>query len=98
MSQLTRKMAKLKCLGLLITLIIIAKCSNILHFLPSLPTPVVHLEDLWSVQTKEAIPSSQRYSVQVDVSESIHITLPHYLSINIDANQIKNRLRGLDFR
>ena len=61
-------------------------------------SPVIFLEDLWDLERTETLSASQRFVLDVDVSESLHITPPHYLSVNLDAFEIKHRFRGFDFR
>ena len=91
----------LNCSVLLSTLTLVLKCNGLTVVEVSgysYSTPVKRLEDLWDMQTADAVPASRHFKVEVDVSKSLHVTQPHYISVNIDARQIMFRFRGFNFR
>ena len=60
---------------------------------------VLHFEDLEASKEKvDDYSPLQRMVLVIDVSSSLHITPPHYISLNIDSNQIRYKLKGFDFR
>ena len=60
---------------------------------------VLHFENLEASKEKiDDYSPLQRMVLVIDVSSSLHITPPHYISLNIDSNQIRYKLKGFDFR
>ena len=80
--------------------VFIAKCDDSLQFVENHDhnSHAVHLNDLQYSMEKANVPPLKRMVLVIDVSTSLHITLPHYISLNIDSNQIRYKLKGFDFR